>query len=245
MLADSALELHRVVKSFDSDDFDEAELPQELDLYKAILQKLSIDGLCLQIPGMTRLMLGYLAKPRNLLVADVAKTLGGADAGTSRQCLRRMAAYVAVAQSVMDGEFPTFELTSSLRAISVSDEAKGKQRRQSGEIQNCLERLAQVIGVCPTTLQFEYDHFFSLAAKFGRQGLRTFDAWKKALNFQEPGSSQYRSIAASPGQTWRSGKRFWYSFSSQTTGPRTRRARGIGRKHSHHPTRHSEREERR
>ena len=77
MLADSALELHRVVRSFDTDDFDEAELPQELDLYRSTLERLFIDGLCLQVPGMTKLMMGYLEKPRNLLVADVAKTLGG------------------------------------------------------------------------------------------------------------------------------------------------------------------------
>ena len=198
MLADSALELHRVVKALDSDDFDEAELPQELDLYKSILQKLFIDGLCLQIPGMTKLMLGYLEKPRNLLVADVAKTLGGTDAGTRRQCLRRMAACVAVAESVMDGEFPTFELMSSLRAFSVSDEVKSKQRRQSGEIQNCLEKLAQVIQVCPTTLQFEYDHFFPLAAKFGRQGLQTFDAWKKAVDSTSKSRAAHSTEALVP-----------------------------------------------
>lgn len=198
MLADSALELHRVVRSFDADDFDEAELPQELDLYRSILERLFIDGLCLQVPGMTKLMMGYLEKPRNLLVADVAKTLGGTDPQTNKQCLIRMSAYVAVAKSVMEGEFPSFELMSSLRAFSVSDEIKSTQRRQSGEIQNCLEKLAQAIGVCAATLQYEYDRLYPLAAKFGKQGLRTFEAWKKAVGSASKSMASYTTEALVP-----------------------------------------------
>ena len=183
MLADSALELHRVVKDLDSDNFDEAEFPAELYLYKQILNKLFVDGLCLTVPGMTKLMLGYLQQPRSVLVADVAKTLGGnaEDPVMRRQCLKRMAAYTVVAEAVMNGEFPSFELMGCFKVFSVSDEAKSKQRSQSGELQNCLQRLAQVINVCPATLQYEFQNFYPLAAKYGKQGLRTFEAWKKAI----------------------------------------------------------------
>ena len=130
MLADSALELHRVVKDLDSDNFDEAEFPAELDLYKQILNKLFVDGLCLTVPGMTKLMLGYLQQPRSVLVADVAKTLGGnaEDPVMRHQCLKRMAAYTVVAEAVMNGEFPSFELMGCFKVFSVSDEAKSKQR---------------------------------------------------------------------------------------------------------------------
>ena len=183
MLADSALELHRVVKDLDSDNFDEAEFPAELDLYKQILNKLFVDGLCLTVPGMTKLMLGYLQQPRSVLVADVAKTLGGnaEDPVMRHQCLKRMAAYTVVAEAVMNGEFPSFELMGCFKVFSVSDEAKSKQRSQSGELQNCLQRLAQVINVCPATLQYKFQNFYPLAAKYGKQGLRTFEAWKKAI----------------------------------------------------------------
>ena len=181
MLADSALELHRVVRALDSDSFVEAELPEELDLYKSILHKLFVEGLCLQIPGLTKLMIKYLDSPRSILVADVAKTIGGCDDSVKRACLTRMAAYTVVAESVMNSEFPSFELMASLRVFSVSDEAKSKRQCESGEQENCLKQLAQAVGVCPATLQFEFQHFYPIAAKFGKQGLRTFDAWKRAM----------------------------------------------------------------
>ena len=43
MLGDAALELHRVVRAFDTDVCDESELPYELDRYRAVIRKLFVE----------------------------------------------------------------------------------------------------------------------------------------------------------------------------------------------------------
>ena len=117
MLADAALELHRVVRAFDTDVCDESELPYELDRYRGVIRKLFVEGACLHV-GLTKIMLQHLSEQRLLISQGFRAKLGGADAVTEelkRQCLKRMSAYVAVAESVLEGEFPHFQLVSSLR----------------------------------------------------------------------------------------------------------------------------------
>ena len=49
--------------------------------------------------------------------------LGGAKAVSEdviRNCLKRMPAYVGVSESVLESEFPQFQLVSSLRVFSLS-----------------------------------------------------------------------------------------------------------------------------
>ena len=63
MLADAALELHRVVKAFDTEVCDESELPYELDRYRNVIRKLFVEGNCLHV-GLTKIMLQHLSEPR-------------------------------------------------------------------------------------------------------------------------------------------------------------------------------------
>ena len=108
MLADAALELHRVVRAFDTNVCDESELPYELDRYRAVIRKLFVEGNCLHV-GLTKIMLQHLSEQRLLVSQGFRANLGGAAAVTEdlkRQCLKRMSAYVVVAESVLEGEFP-------------------------------------------------------------------------------------------------------------------------------------------
>eukprot|EP00435_Cladocopium_sp_Y103_P059167 s225_g21.t1 len=114
MLADGALELHRVVRAFDAEEL--------------------------------------------LLAPGFRCTFGGPGTLTqdvTRDCLKRMSAYVVVAESVLEGEFPTFQLVSSLRAFSLSDSYRTQRQLESGERNNCLEKLAQAIGVDAEALSKE------------------------------------------------------------------------------------------
>ena len=184
MLADAALELHRVVRAFDTNVCDESELPYELDRYRAVIRKLFVEGNCLHV-GLTKIMLQHLSEQRLLMSQGFRANLGGAAAVTEdlkRQCLKRMSAYVVVAESVLEGEFPHFQLVSSLRVFSLSDETRLQKQLQSGERNNCLEKLARAIGVEAESLKYEFEHFLPIAIKFARiEGLENFQAWKKAV----------------------------------------------------------------
>jgi len=184
MLGDAALELHRVVRAFDTDVCDESELPYELDRYRAVIRKLFVEGNCLHV-GLTKIMLKHLSEPRLLMCQGVRVKLGGGDEVTEqlkRQCLKRMSAYVVVAESVLEGEFPHFQLVSSLRVFSLSDEGRLQTQLRSGERANCLEKLARAIGVDVESLKYEFEHFLPIASKFARvEGLENFPAWKKAI----------------------------------------------------------------
>ena len=184
MLADAALELHRVVRAFDTETCDESELPYELDRYRTVIRKLFVEGACVHV-GLTKVMLQHLKELRVLLSANVRTTLGGPAAVTDavvRQCLERMAAYVTVAESVLDSEFPHFQLVSALRVFSLSDSQRCAKQLESGERANCLEKLATAIRVDKEALKFEFEHFHPIASKFARlEGLENFAAWRKAL----------------------------------------------------------------
>ena len=184
MLGDAALELHRVVRAFDTDVCDESELPYELDRYRAVIRKLFVEGNCLHV-GLTKIKLKHLSEPRLLMCQGVRVKLGGGDEVTEqlkRQCLKRMSAYVVVAESVLEGEFPRFQLVSSLRVFSLFDEGRLQTQLRSGERANCLEKLARAIGVNVESLKYEFEHFLPIASTFARvEGLENFPAWKKAI----------------------------------------------------------------
>lgn len=184
MLADAALELHRVVRAFDAEECDESELPYELDRYRSVIRKLFIEGACLHV-GLTKLMLKHLESQKLLLSAGFRSTFGGPGTVTQdvkRDCLKRMAAYVVVAESVLEGEFPSFQLVSSLRVFSLSDSSRTQKQLESGERNNCLEKLAEAIGIDPEALKFEFQHFHDLAQKMARvESLQNFAAWRAAV----------------------------------------------------------------
>ena len=184
MLADAALELHRVVRAFDAEVCDESELPYELDRYRSVIRKLFIEGACLHV-GLTKMMLKHLEQPRLLLSAGFRSTFGGPGAVTqdvTSDCLKRMSAYVVVAESVLEGEFPSFQLVSSLRVFSLSDSSRNQKQLESGERSNCLEKIAQAIGIDAESLKYEFQHFHPIAAKFAQvENLENFAAWREAI----------------------------------------------------------------
>ena len=200
MLADAALELHRVVRAFDTGDCDESELPFELDRYRQVIRKLFIEGACLHVPGLTRLMLNYLSEQRTFLAGGVRKTLGGdLTADIRHRCLKHMAAYVVVAESVLESEFPEFELISAFRVFSLSDEGRLRKQLESGERRRCLEKLAQAVSVEPETLIYEFEHFLPISMKFARaEGLQNFDAWRKAIKATQKNRMAHSAEALIP-----------------------------------------------
>ena len=184
MLADAALELHRVVRAFDAEECDESELPYELDRYRSVIRKLFIEGVCLHV-GLTKLMLKLLDKQKLLLSAGFRCTFGGPGTVTQdvkSNCLKRMAAYVVVTESVLEGEFPSFQLVSSLRVFSLSDSSRTQKQLESGERNNCLEKIAETLGIDSEALKFEFQHFHAIAEKMaGVEGMQNFAAWSAAI----------------------------------------------------------------
>ena len=97
-------------------------MPYELERYRSVIRKLFVEGACVHV-GLAKVMLQHLAEPRLLMSCRVRVKLGGAKAVSEdviRNCLKRMSAYVVVSDSVLESEFPQFQLVSSLRVFSLS-----------------------------------------------------------------------------------------------------------------------------
>ena len=62
MLADAALEVHRLVKFCDETDQDIIEFPYQVHHTQEVMRKLFMEGLCLQVPGLTSIMLDHMSK---------------------------------------------------------------------------------------------------------------------------------------------------------------------------------------
>ena len=93
-----------------------------MERYRSVIRKLFVEGACVHV-GLAKVMLQHLAEPRLLMSCRVRVKLGGAKAVSEdviRNCLKRMSAYVVVSESVLESEFPQFQLVSSLRVFSLS-----------------------------------------------------------------------------------------------------------------------------
>jgi hypothetical protein len=123
MLADAAHEVDRLVRKFDQSDLDEAELPGMIDDCTAILRRLFVDGMCIEVPGLTYMMLKALRRPRTYLLRGVPKTIGsdgGVDAATMQRCLKRMCTWTVLAEKVFEGEFSDWNLIGAFRVFALN-----------------------------------------------------------------------------------------------------------------------------
>lgn len=184
MMADAAIELHRLVETLDADDFEECDLCSTLERYQEIIRKLFVEGMCLQVPGCTKIMLMHLSEERAINCCGVAVQLGGArDEGAIAACLTRMSNYVFLMEQVLQAEFPSWELMSAFSVFSLEKMNKRKRvQADDAEKTKALEQLAQAVHVDFEDLKHQFEHFEPIAHKFfSKHGSSTFSAWKQAI----------------------------------------------------------------
>lgn len=172
MMAEAALELDGFVRFGDQSNLDEAELPEKQDRLTTIIHSLFVEGQCLHIPGVTSVALKTLRMPRTYIINNTLKTIGSSDGPSEEivtRCLRRMSVWAKLATSVIEAEFPDWEVVSNFKVfhLPLTSQANVALQRQavSAERKACLRRLAKTIGVPEDELIAEFYHFEPFAMK--------------------------------------------------------------------------------
>ena len=185
MMADCAREVHRLVQACDRTDLDEAELPQMISECDCILRHLFTEGQCVHVPGMTVVMLKTLRRPRTYLLRGVAKTVGavgGVSAAVVDRCLRRMATWTLLAQSVLAGEFPDWALLSCFQVFSLAQSRASRDIPLGHDRRLLLDRLAVSLGLSSNELCAQFHHFEPMSLKVFRVSrCSNFEAWREAV----------------------------------------------------------------
>ena len=126
MLADAADSSLAFTRTLDTEDADPAVLKGELSLYLKEIQCLFGEGKCLTCFGYTSSMCELLKSPIVFQLGKDMKSLGssqGVAPETVDICLGRMRAWLKLAASAIEAEFPHFEITQAydifhLRGVS-------------------------------------------------------------------------------------------------------------------------------
>lgn len=166
---------------------DEAELPSEFHRQELMLRRLFVEGAIFTFPGLTKVMLETLRKPRTFIVQGRLKTIGschGPSGDVRDACLRRMQAFARLAAQVLEAEFPNFSLLSSFRVFALSDRSRRAILNNSSDTdqETCLRRLAQVFAIMPEDLINQFRHFEPYAEQvYAQRSCSNLDAWAKVV----------------------------------------------------------------
>ena len=138
-------------------------MPASCFMSDTITRKLCAYRECLTTPGFTRIMME--TRPRTHILHGKPKTVGSTDGvsqGVVDVCLRRMTKFSVLVSAVLAAEFPTFHIMSAFRVFSLSQNKRSEAGHGSAATADlredrrvCLQRVAQCIGIDPTTFILE------------------------------------------------------------------------------------------
>lgn len=138
MLADAADTSLRLTRCMDSEELDTAALQAEVASYRNEIRALFVEGKCWTSFGYTKSMCESLSTPIVFQIGSKSRSLGtaaGVDNDVRQRCLGRMRAWVRLAESALEAEFPAFEIAQSFSVFDLRGE-----HRNPGD---CLERIAK------------------------------------------------------------------------------------------------------
>lgn len=186
-LADAGAEALILTRFFDDESFDKSKLSVEIHRFLDRIKVLFLDKGCLRT-GYTSLMLRNLARPRTVFVGTNAhptpKTVGGPGKVTKQivdRVLQRMGNWVALAESVVQAEFPKFDVLNSFSIFNLETGKIGKACR-GDEVDVDVSRLAQLCGVDKGEMQKQYEDLYPIALRMSKsQTCTTLEAWRQAV----------------------------------------------------------------
>ena len=185
MVADACEIVLRLVRFLDRESFDLAELPSQLQAFKASAVELFHRRGCLTHCGFAKCMLELIRKPRLVHLSNGRpKTIGhpdGAEPATIDACLGRMVNWWRLAEEVLRTDFPDWDILMSFevfqvpRSIALPDSTKAH-----------LARLAEFFDVPTDRVTQEYLLMLPVANQMARTtaGLAastSCDAWARAV----------------------------------------------------------------
>ena len=193
MMADAGDEAIQLVRLCDTECFDPATTPSQVGAFRARIKHLFVDRGCLELRGFTAFALDILSTQRVFtskrgLRATFGFGPGGVPADLLQRCLGRMHGWCVIASSVLEAEFPSFEVLQSFSVFSqcqASVGIRGGSSRGSDfspEQRAHIERLAETFGVDAQQLLLEIaDHWPLAAAAMQASGRSSQDSWRSAV----------------------------------------------------------------
>ena len=186
MLADGAAEALEIVRFHDTEAFDLSQTPGMLSRFLHRCDTLFVRGESPHV-GHCKSMLRLLEVERSCIVDKCMKTIGGP--GSVRpeiiqRCLQRMAAWVHLAASRLDLEFPAWRPLAYFEVFNLQDAlsaaSKGESTTQAAKIK--LDRIAEIFQLDSTLLLEQYIHLRTNALHTLETGKcsSSLEAWKVA-----------------------------------------------------------------
>ncbi len=194
MVADAGDESIQLTRYCDAEDMDIAILSDEVARFEkniGFLFDVAQAG-CTQVTGYTQLALQAIRRVRTFIVAGVPVTFGcpaGAPDAMVKRCLQRMSCWTVLARSVLQSEFPDFDILVAFDVFSLAVRRRNRRttRDDTTAAANVWERhvarLASAFEVDATQLARQTQAHLPIAASFydaGTAGTMQ-DAWRAAV----------------------------------------------------------------
>ncbi len=178
MLADAADECLMITRAFDVETVDTAVAHAEADKFVKAVQTLFVQQACCDVQGHTKVALDAILKQKVWFDAGMPRTIGlphGLPPAELASALSRMAAWTALAVTVVRTEFPDLEVIKAFSVFSLASDTLDVDT-------SAWELLAQVFSVDAVQLRVEWDGLAGIARYSHNQNKGTnFDAWKQAV----------------------------------------------------------------
>eukprot|EP00959_Pyramimonas_sp_CCMP1952_P023892 500939-Pyramimonas_sp.AAC.1 len=121
MVADATQELLTLLRFFDTESYDAAEIPAVINNFQQRVRVLFVEGRCVNA-GYTQHALKIMKKSRVITLYDGIKCFGspnGVDADLIQRCLVRMQGWVAMSIQTIESELPEFDVLHLFRVFEL------------------------------------------------------------------------------------------------------------------------------
>jgi hypothetical protein len=184
MMADAAHETSSIIRMCDKEAFDTAEMCDMLAAWKSRVTFLFFENGVTTTQSFTAFALKVMSRVHVVEINGEPKgfgSLGGVAAPIIDRCLKRMRCWHRLALSVLDAEFPSFEVWASFGIFKLS-RPDTLQSDRSTERDEHFRRLAKAFGVNASQLKAQFDdhEHFALALK-STGTLTNGEAWSQAV----------------------------------------------------------------
>ena len=188
MCADAADEVDVILRFVDKEDFPVEEVPDQVRFFMTRIRLLFIGGRCVD-SGYTAWALQAVKKPCTFFVhksTGLLKTIGnpsGVQQSTIDKCLKRLACWVVVSESIVQAEFPDFLILGSLENFKLGG-TEQRPARVPDDVNKGLKKMAAFFCVDPGRLKQQYETHYPIAQalRSADSSMSSKDAWKAAID---------------------------------------------------------------
>ena len=193
LLADAADQTMELLRFHDRENCDPSEIAHAVSLFAKSIETLFIDNMALRC-GMTATMLVHLKTPHTIVLqgGKVVKTIGcaaGVPADIANRCLTRMRCWARLALSVVQAEWPGFEIVQATtifnlnKSTSAQSSAQNFFNKAGCSKEDCIRRLSGFTGTDPELFASEYHELLPIAQHCMDSGnaKTSLDAWRNTI----------------------------------------------------------------